>query len=804
MRAALPSPLKPYAVAVLATALALSIRWPLWPVLDHSFPFLTFLPALAVAAYYGGLRAGLLATALSALAVGGFLIDPPYPLALGNPRELSRMTAFVIVGVVLSGFSEALHRARRRAQAAEARLQVTLASIAEGVVVTDRAGRITFLNDVAQTLAGRPPTEAMGQPLEQVFAFLDEQTGQPVPGPVAHVLRDGPVGLDNHVLLRGRDGSERPIDVSAAPVRAAGAATQGVVLVFRDAADRRRAERERAQLLSKLEAERAALHFLTEAGDVLTSSLDYATTLAGVARLVVPHLADWCAVYILEEEGTLQQVAAAHVDPAKAALAEELRRRFPPDPSMPHGIPTQVLRSGQAEFIPEVTEATLERTAPDAEHRELLRRLGPRSYMAVPLVARGRALGVQTFVLSESERRYGPDDFALAQELARRAALAVDNARLFHEAQEAGRQKDRFLAQLGHELRNPLAPLRNALEILRLERPGDPVVAEMAALMDRQVGSLVRLVDDLLDVARITRGQVELRLQPVNLAAAVARAVETVQPIVAERGHRLEVALAPEPLPLQADPTRLGQVLVNLLANAVKYTPSGGRIRVTAAREGAEAVLHVRDNGIGISRENQGRIFDLFAQGERVPGREREGLGIGLHLVRRLVELHGGRVAAASDGPGRGSDFVVRLPLRTAATPAAPARAEPPTPQRPLRVLIVDDNRDAAESCGVLLRLHGGHDVRVAYDGPTALAVAAEFRPEVVLLDIGLPGGDSGYEVCRQMRQLDGLDRVPIAAVTGYGQESDRRQAQAAGFTTHLIKPVEWNALAELLAQAGR
>jgi PAS domain S-box-containing protein len=804
MRAALPPSLWPYAVAALATGLALFIRWPLRPLLDASFPFLTFFPALAAAAYYGGLRAGLTATVLGALTADYFLMEPYYSLAVSNPRDVSRVVAFLLVGVVLSGFSEGLHRARRRAEAAEDQLRVTLASIADGVLVTDRAGRVTFLNEVAQALTGWPQAEAFGQPLEHVFPVLHEQTGQPVESPVARVLHEGAVvGPDNHALLRARDGTERPIDDRAAPIRGEGGAVQGVVLVFRDAAERRQTERERGRLLARLEAERAALHFLAEAGEVLGSSLDYPTTLARVANLVVPRLADWCAVYMLEDDGSVRQLAAAHTDPAKAVLVEELRRRFPPDQNTPHGIP-QVLRSGQPEFIPEVTDDVVRRIAPEPEHYDLLRRLGPRSYLAVPLVARGRILGAQTFVLSESERRYVPDDLALAQELARRAALAVDNARLFHEAQEAARHKDAFLAQLGHELRNPLAPLHNALQILRLRRPGDEVVTEMAALMERQIGSLVRLVDDLLDVARITRGQIELRRQRLDLGAAVARAVETVRPTVDERGHALEVALPAEPLRLEADPVRFGQVLVNLLANAVKYTPPGGQIRVTAAREGQELVLHVRDNGIGISRENIGRIFDLFAQGERIPGNDREGLGIGLHLVRRLVELHGGRVAAASEGPGRGSDFVVRLPLPTTDAPAAPTAVAPPAPRRPLRVLIVDDNRDAAASCALLLRLHGGHDVRVAHEGPSALAAAAEFQPEVVLLDIGLPGGMDGYEVCRRLRQSPGFADVPIAAVTGYGQESDRRQAQAAGFTTHLIKPVDWSALSELLAQAGR
>jgi CheY-like chemotaxis protein/two-component sensor histidine kinase len=307
-------------------------------------------------------------------------------------------------------------------------------------------------------------------------------------------------------------------------------------------------------------------------------------------------------------------------------------------------------------------------------------------------------------------------------------------------------------------------------------------------------------VDDLLDVSRITRGKIELRRERVDLKTAVERALETVRPLLEERGHELRLALAPEPVELDADPARLEQVLSNLLSNALKYTPAPGTIEFTVARDGADAVVRVRDTGIGIRPEMLERVFDPFAQADRLPDRVQEGLGMGLTLVRSLVELHGGTVTAASEGPGRGSEFVVRLPCLPP-RPPAPAPTSPPArpaaaPSR--RVLVVDDNVDSAESLAMLLQL-GGHAVWMAHDGPSALVAAREHRPELVLLDIGLPAGMDGYEVARRMRPEAGLQRAVIVALTGYGQDEDRRRAAAAGFDHHLVKPVDAQDLLQLI-----
>ena len=380
---------------------------------------------------------------------------------------------------------------------------------------------------------------------------------------------------------------------------------------------------------------------------------------------------------------------------------------------------------------------------------------------------------------------------------------------------EADRRKDEFLAMLAHELRNPLAPIRNGLEILRLECGDDPVVRETGPMMERQLAHMVRLVDDLLDVSRITQGKIELRCEVVDVAAVVARSIEATQPLLDERRHRLEVSLPRAPLRLNADAARLEQILSNLLSNAAKYSEPGGRIELRAWAEGAEAVVRVRDWGIGIRADMLARVFDLFQQADRVPGHVSEGLGLGLTLVKRLTELHGGSVQANSDGPGKGSEFVVRLPLveedretgrqgdrEANSVSGPPVSLSPLLPVSPnsRKVLVVDDNVDGAESLALLLRLDG-HEVRLAHDGPSALAAAPAFRPEVILLDIGLPGGMDGYQVARRLRQLPGLGEAFLVALTGYGQEEDRRRSREAGCDAHLVKPAATAAVRDLFAR---
>jgi PAS domain S-box-containing protein len=368
---------------------------------------------------------------------------------------------------------------------------------------------------------------------------------------------------------------------------------------------------------------------------------------------------------------------------------------------------------------------------------------------------------------------------------------------------ETDRRKDEFLAILAHELRNPLAPIRNALHILKQPGAAGAVFEQAREMAERQVRHMARLLDDLLDVSQVALGKIELRKEVLDLTAVVRRSVEVVRPLFEQRGHQLTVALPPEPLRVEADPTRLEQIVTNLLNNAAKYTDPGGRIWLLVEQSNCEVRLWVRDTGIGIAAAMLPRVFDLFVQGERRMDRSQGGVGIGLTLVKRLVELHGGRVEASSTGPGQGSEFVVHLPaapdIGAATGRGAGVDAAASAPAPPRRVLVVDDNVDAADSLVLLLRLDG-HAVRVAYDGPTALLLARAFDPQVVLLDIGMPRMD-GYEVARRLRQQPGGRSALVLALTGCGQEADRQRSVAAGFDGHLVKPVEPSVLQTLLAE---
>lgn len=367
------------------------------------------------------------------------------------------------------------------------------------------------------------------------------------------------------------------------------------------------------------------------------------------------------------------------------------------------------------------------------------------------------------------------------------------------ELRSNDRRKDEFLAVLAHELRNPLAPIRNSLYILRLTGQQDATAERVGEMMERQVNHMVRLVDDLMEVSRITRGKIRLRKERVDIAEVLHSAVETSRPAIDAGGHQLMLELTAEPLMVEGDPIRLAQVFANLLNNAAKYTDRGGRIRLGARLEGERVAISVRDDGMGISAAMLPRVFDLFTQVERGADRAQGGLGIGLTLVKSLVEMHGGEVEARSDGPGRGSEFVVRLEA-AATEPARQPVSKPAGSSRalaPRRMLVVDDNRDAAESLGLLLALLGA-EVRIEFSGSDALEAMATFRPAVVLLDIGMPGMD-GHEIARRVRSDPALREATIVALTGWGQEEDRRDSRAAGFDYHLVKPVDIDALQSLL-----
>jgi PAS domain S-box-containing protein len=381
--------------------------------------------------------------------------------------------------------------------------------------------------------------------------------------------------------------------------------------------------------------------------------------------------------------------------------------------------------------------------------------------------------------------------------------LVLDVTERKQAEEAADRRKDEFLATLAHELRNPLAPIRNAVQVLKEKGAADPEASWVPEVVERQLQHMSRLLEDLLDVSRIAHDKLQLRKQPVELADVVRTAIETSRPHLDEAGHQLRVNLPAEPVRLEADPVRLAQVFSNLLGNAAKYTRPGGHVGLSATRRGDELVVSVTDDGIGISAEMLPRVFDIFSQAERALERSQGGLGVGLSLVRGLVELHGGRVEARSDGPGRGSEFIVALPVPGARPPAGaaarpPARAPAAGTGTARRLLIVDDLRDSADSLAMLMRIMG-HEVTTAYDGDEAIARAGELRPDAVVLDIGMPK-PNGFDVCRHIRAQPWGKATLLIALTGWGREDDRRHTEDAGFDHHLVKPVDPHALVALLS----
>jgi signal transduction histidine kinase len=496
----------------------------------------------------------------------------------------------------------------------------------------------------------------------------------------------------------------------------------------------------------------------------------------------------------------LRRVAVAHTDGEDIERRREWSRSRPADPQRQHG-PAHVLRTGRSEVIPVLSDEILGDLATDEEGHNLLRSLGLRSAMSVPLEIRGRLLGVMTFASAEAGERYGAADLALAEDLAYHVAAAIENARLYAEVKDADRRKDDFLAMLAHELRNPLAPIRSGLDLLEMEGVDAATAGWARTMMQQQIQHLVRLVDDLLDVSRIMRGKVQVRKEPVTLADVVRRGVETARPLIDAQKHQLSVALPPEPVWIEADPVRMAQVVANLLNNAAKYNEKPGHIWISAGSRGGTLTLRVRDDGIGIEKALLPLVFDLFTQADRSVARSQGGLGIGLTLVRSLVEMHGGSVEVRSGGLGQGSEFLVRLPVLAA--PPTPQPAVPADGKTPLaaksrhRILVVDDNVAAAKILSEIAS-RWQHEVQVAYTGESALEMAQTYHPDVFLLDIGLPGL-SGYEVAQRLRRQPEFSAALLVAVTGYGQEEDRRRSREAGFNHHLVKPVTPEALQNLL-----
>jgi PAS domain S-box-containing protein len=636
--------------------------------------------------------------------------------------------------------ARSIQQARLRAEGALRQqsqwLRTTLASIGDGVICTDLLGRVTFLNGVAEQLTGWPEAEAMGQPLEDIFQIFNDATRQPAENPVRLALRERTVvGLVNDTILIARDGTERPIDDSAAPMRDEVGAVVGVVLVFRDITERRRAEETRALLAAIVESSEDAIVSKSLDG-VIRSWNDGAERLFGYSR----------------EEAVGRPITLIIPD-----------ERFDEE----RVILSRLVRGERIEHFETV------RVAKDGRRLDISLTVSPVRDGA------GRIIGASKVARDITESK--------------RAAEAL---------RDADRRKGEFLALLAHELRNPLAPLRNGLEEIRLARGEGDAVENARSMMERQLGHMVRLIDDLLDVARINQEKMELRPTRLLLADVIESALETTRPLIHAAGQTLTVSLPEEPLALEADSTRLAQVLANLLNNSAKYTEPGGHIALAAERAGRDVVISVRDDGIGIPEQALPRIFDMFSQVDRSIERTTGGLGIGLALVKGLVEMHGGSVTAQSAGEGMGSTFTVRLPLlepHPDPVASGAGAVHPPDGGRKRRILVADDNRDAATSLARVLKLIG-NEVRTAHDGMETLTTAEEFRPEIILMDVGMPRLN-GYETTRRIRASSWGRATTIIALTGWGQQGDRLQSSEAGCNGHLVKPITLPELEKLLLE---
>jgi len=683
--------------------------------------------------------------------------------------------------------------AQRRVERAGAQLAAIVESSDDAIVSKTLDGVVQTWNAGAARIFGYTAAEMIGKPITIIIpAELHAEERE-----ILAKIRAGE-RLEHFDTVRvAKSGRRIPVSLTVSPIRDASGTIVGVSKIGRDVSERRHHENAIRESEKRLTEEAAALARLGEASLRLWRSASLAEGLDEIVRTIIELVnASKGNVQLMNpHSGTLSIAAQRGFD-------EKFLRTFE---SVPANDPAAACGRAVTARKP-VAIRDVEVDAAYAPYRDVARRAGYRAVVSVPLFAAdGSALGA---ISAQFQVPHVPTEPEMRRlELyCRQASYFIERIRLeqnLHRSEaalrEADRRKDEFLALLAHELRNPLAPIRYALGTIA--RPGLTHEQHQRAqgVMERQVAHMSRLLDDLLDISRITRGTLELKTSRTDLSTAINSAFEAARPFIEAKGHQLVVELPAGAVPLEADPVRLAQIFSNLLINAAKYTDEGGRIQVKATQEEMDFVITVRDNGIGIPADLMPRLFTLFSQAHSTLDRSGEGLGVGLALARGLANLHGGQLSAFSDGTGRGSEFTVRLPRTLAAVacnrsnPGASSIAVAP----PLRILVVDDNRDAADSCAALLEL-SGHDVQTAYTGALALKIAEQFRPQVILLDIGLPDV-TGYDVARQIRSTGWGRSVPLVAITGWGKESDRRLSFDAGFDHHLTKPVEAEAIELLL-----
>jgi PAS domain S-box-containing protein len=973
-----------YGFAFLLIVLAILIRIPLSWVLGNGVPFILFFPVVTLSAWYGGLGPGVLATALSALAATFLYAEPFAVSAINNFPYVVRLLLFIGGGTLISWICGVLRTANKRANEliklyektaiADSKLAAIVESSDDVIIGKSLEGIITSWNRGAEKIYGYTAAEVIGR---HISILAPPERYQEMEEILEKIRRGERVNHSNTVRVR-KDGRRVDIALTVSPIKNTDGQIIGASTIARDITEQKRRE----------QAER----FLVEASTTLGSSLDYETTLATAAQLAVPHFADWCSVDMANEDGTVSRLAVAHVDPEKIAWAHEIQQRYPPNPAEPHGV-HNVLRTGESEFYPDIPEELLVQGARDAEHLELMRQIGFRSAMVVPLKARGRTLGVITFVNAESDRHHTTEDLALAEDLANRAALAVDNAYLYRieqqtrlaaertsdrlmrlqevttvlsqsltsqqvanavieqgmkslnayagtvvmlnesgtefeivetlgfpqevvekwrrfpvnaavpiadavrektpiiigniaewldryptfgllssmtgskalvafplivkgrtigalglsfleahefsdedsafmlalaqqcaqalersrlyeterrlrtEAEEANRIKDEFLATVSHELRTPLTAIVGWSSMLRISKFDEKTTAHAIETIERNAKAQTEIIEDLLDVSRIITGK--LRLQPglVQLDSVIESALDAIRPTAETRGIEIKSNIDPGASVVWGDPARLQQVMWNLLTNAVKFNAKGGSVEVRLQRVNSHVQIVVSDTGQGISQEFLPFVFERFRQADGTITRAHGGLGLGLAIVRHLVELHGGTIYAESGGVGRGAAFTVDIPVRAVqdverrpeqlSISIEEAAIERSPRLENVRVLIVDDEADARSVLTAIIEQCGAEVMAVAATAE-ALAALDSFKPDVLMSDIGIPGED-GYSLIRKVRALSPEQggKIPAVALTAYAREEDRMRALLAGYQSHVAKPVN---PAELIA----
>ena len=674
--------------------------------------------------------------------------------------------------------------ARRAAESSGRRYRFLAKAIPQIVWTATTAGSLDSFNPRWAEYTGLPSHP--GQNRNWRRALHGDDVSRWVEGWERSRASGGTLALD--VRLRRLDGSYRWHLVRASPIRDRTGRLLKWLGTCTDIDDQKRAE--------------GMLGFLAEVSTVLASSLDYETTLAAVARMAVPHVADWCSVDMLEPGGQTRRLAVAHADPARVELGWELARRYPPTLGEP-GVALRVLETGRSEIASRVEDAVLVASARNSEHLAMLRAQGYTSSISAALAARGRTLGVITFAMAESGRRYSRSDLPLVEDLARRAALAVDNARLYREAktareeaEAANRAKDHFLAVLSHELRTPLTPVLAEVSAM-LDDPETPrSVRPVLEMTRRNVELEARLIDDLLDLNRIVLGKLRLSLEVVDAHRMVREALEICRGGIESANLRVTLDLAATRPHVEADAARLQQVVWNLIKNAVKFTPAGGSIAVRTRDEGDRLVIEVHDSGVGIESGVLSRIFDAFEQGHTSVTRRFGGLGLGLAISRSLAEAHGGQLRAASEGANRGATFTLELPAVDAPRPIAeagrPTVIEEASSAGSLRILLVEDNRDTLRVMARLLT-RKGHRVTTADSVLDALRAAEGLEFDLLISDLGLPDG-SGLDLIRQLGDVR-PSPIPGIALSGYGMDDDLRRTREAGYLEHLIKPIDFSNL---------